>query len=224
MKNNSVPELSQKEIQEVLMKYFPPEEFESIKFSRQQVIFYEKETAEGLYFITKGSIKIFVRKKDGREEILRVVAAPAVIGYKHLLSATKFMTTAIALEQVEVKMVPREMFLYLVKNNSDLMETFLTLLCLDDIERERQLIDFEYKPVRGRLADALLRLDKLFGSTGSGFIYFSRKEMAGYIGSVRETTTRLISEFRQEKIIDTSNNRIKILNRKKLLDISNLYS
>jgi CRP-like cAMP-binding protein len=103
------------------------------------------------------------------------------------------------------------------------MQVFLTMLSLDDIDRERQLMDFEYKPVRGRLAEALLRLDKLFNNQNSGYIYLSRKEMAGLIGSVRETTTRLISEFRQEKIIETSHSGIRILNRKKLAEISNLY-
>jgi CRP-like cAMP-binding protein len=187
-------------------------------------LFHAHETAEGLFLITKGSVKIGIVKRDSREEILRVVAAPAVIGYKHLLSGTKFFTTATALETTEVKIVPREIFLYLVKNNPELTDAFLTLLSFDDIDRERQLMDFEYKPVRGRLADALLRLDKLYNKEGSGYIFLSRKEMAGLIGSVRETTTRLLSELRNENIIETCSQGIKILNRKKLGDISKLYN
>jgi len=223
MERNTSVVLSQKEMQERLQKYFPPEEFETRKFPGGYTIFHENEPAEGLYTISKGSVKICVRKKAGQEEILRVIVPPAVFGYKHLLSDLNYLTSAVTLEPVELKVVPKEIFLYLVKTNFDLMETFLILLSIDDVERERQLIDFEYKPVRGRLADALLRLDKIFSGTGSSSIHFSRSELAGYIGSGRETTTRLISEFREEQIISTSDREIKILDRKKLMAISNLY-
>jgi CRP-like cAMP-binding protein len=222
MKRHDSLVLSYHEVQERLQKYFPVEEYDTILFPKGYTVFHENEPAEGLYILLKGSLKICVRKREGHEEIIRVIVPTAVIGYKHILSDLNFLTTAVTLVPVALKLIPKDIFLYLVKNNPDLMEAFLTLLSIDDVESEQQLINFEYKPVRGRLADALLRLEKLFNRS-NGTIHLSRRELAGYIGSVRETTTRLISELREEHIIDTSNKEIKILDKEKLRKISNLY-
>jgi CRP-like cAMP-binding protein len=69
----------------------------------------------------------------------------------------------------------------------------------------------------------LLLLESKFIQDGNGKIAISRSDLASYVGSVRETVSRLISEFKEDKMIETSDDFLKIINRDKLISISNLY-
>ena len=86
------------------------------------------------------------------------------------------------------------------------------------------MLDLAYKPVRGRLADALLSLDgKINPRQTDQQINLTRNELANYIGSVRETTTRLLSEFKKEQLIEMNRDYIQVVNHDKLNFISRLY-
>lgn len=77
------------------------------------------------------------------------------------------------------------------------------------------------KTVRERLAEILLLLEQKLGTDPEGFIKISltREEIANLIGTATESAIRLISEFKQDKLIETEGRNIKILNHDKLIKL-----
>ncbi|HEY4799418.1 MAG TPA: Crp/Fnr family transcriptional regulator, partial [Bacteroidia bacterium] len=203
--------------------FLPVEEFEIVRFPQRQHIYFNGDTPEGIYIVISGKIKIYLNGNGSREQIIRIAVPNDVIGYENLLNESIFFTSAVAHDDVQLRFIPKDMFMYLVKNNPEFMNAFLLVLCNDLIEKEKQTIDFAYMPVRGRLAYALLLLDNIFKNGADENISLSRSELAGYIGSVRETTTRLLSEFKHENLIEINGAEIKLLNRNKLEEISKMY-
>lgn len=80
------------------------------------------------------------------------------------------------------------------------------------------------KTVRERLAEVLLLLEQKLGADPEGFIKISltREEIANLIGTATESAIRLISEFKQDQLIETEGRNIKILNHEKLMKLGHV--
>jgi len=74
-----------------------------------------------------------------------------------------------------------------------------------------------YDSVRRKTADAILQLDKKGDQRLA--IEISRSDLAGFLGIAKETLTRTLTDFKEEKLISTNKNEILILNQKKLQKI-----
>ncbi|QQR81990.1 MAG: winged helix-turn-helix domain-containing protein [Deltaproteobacteria bacterium] len=53
-------------------------------------------------------------------------------------------------------------------------------------------------------------------------LQLTREELGNMIGVTQETSIRLVSEFRQEKLIEVVGRNIKILDVDRLLDVANI--
>ncbi len=100
------------------------------------------------------------------------------------------------------------------------------LLSLDLKEAETKITDLAYKPVRGRLAGALIYLTNKFSenTTEVPNISITRSDLACFVGTAKETVNRLLSEFRNEHLVETTGTKINILNFKGLNTLNNLYN
>jgi CRP-like cAMP-binding protein len=90
---------------------------------------------------------------------------------------------------------------------------------------EQQMATLALKPVRERLADALLLLKKVYGKEAPEpfSISLSRENLASLVGTAKETVIRFLSEFKEEGMVDTKGSLITILDAKRLVGISQLY-
>jgi CRP-like cAMP-binding protein len=80
------------------------------------------------------------------------------------------------------------------------------------------------KTVRERLAEILLLLEQKLGTDPEGFIKISltREEIANLIGTATESAIRLISEFKNDHLIETEGRNIKILSHEKLIKLAHV--
>ena len=79
---------------------------------------------------------------------------------------------------------------------------------------ERRMRDLAHMPVKGRVADALLKLNNQFGITDTGLINInlSRQDLASYAGATYETVFRVINELVSENTISLTGKSIAIVN------------
>ena len=90
---------------------------------------------------------------------------------------------------------------------------------------EHKLVTISQNNIPGRIAEALLFLQKHYGTDENSFIkvHFTREELSNFIGTSIETTIRTLSDFQKEKLILLEGRNIKILQEKKLDMILNGY-
>lgn len=191
-----------------------------------QVVFMEGARPSGIYCINQGKIKITKLGNEGKEKIIRLAKPGDIVGYKSLITNGTFTATAIALEDSKLCFVQKADFLEILMNNHQFSSKFTELLCRNLSETEEDLVDMAYKSVRERLAEALLLIKSKFQEEGSKEDYeinITREDLANLVGTAKETVIRLLSEFKQEGIIESSGRKIIIKNEKSLLRLSNLY-
>lgn len=190
------------------------------------LIFTEGSTPLGIYFIDKGKVKIFKTGCQGKEQVLKISTKKEILGDRDLLCASKYNNSAIALEDAALSFVSKKDFWNLLMDNPQIMKHFLKKVSRELTLSESRLVHFAYKPVRGRLADAIFSLNEIFNRYSIGYqpIYINRSDLAAYVGSAQETISRLLSEFKSENLIDVQGKKIEIRDMDGLKKISNMYN
>jgi CRP/FNR family cyclic AMP-dependent transcriptional regulator len=192
-------------------------------YKKKQVIFSEGNCSRNLYFVKKGKVKIYQTNDIGKQLVVDLYAENDFIGYIPLIENSNYTEIAEALEDTELIVIPRGEFNQLIKTNQQVMNLFIHLLTKSVSEKKCQMIGLAYNSLRKKVADALIRInDKYNKEDAPGFrIDISRDNLAAIAGTATESLIRTLTDFKSEKLIDISNNCIKILNKKRLEDLSN---
>ncbi|MBU6121739.1 Crp/Fnr family transcriptional regulator [Hymenobacter artigasi] len=194
-------------------------------YQRGQVLFREGDHAAGLYSINSGHVKVTKVGGDGKEQIIRLARDGNILGYRGLLAGTGHAANALALDEAEVCFIPKSVFFQLIEHNPGFAFSLMKLMANELAETEERMLHLAYKPVRERLAEALLLLLRTYQQPADGPPSFtiSREDLAALVGTVRETVSRFMAELKAEGVLSTKGSSITILDIKRLIEISTLY-
>jgi CRP-like cAMP-binding protein len=198
----------------------------SQQYQRGQVIYQEGNSPAGLYCINQGKVKVSKQNSEGKEQIVKLRKEGDVLGFQALTATSNHCSSAVALTDCVVCMIPRSDFFSVIAQNSQFSHALMHLLSAALGESEKNMLHIAYKPVRGRLAEALVRLYHFFQpATPDLFsIPISREDLAALMSTAKETASRLLSDFRDEGLVATRGSRITVLDLEKLQKISELHS
>ncbi|OEK00994.1 hypothetical protein BFP97_05480 [Roseivirga sp. 4D4] len=200
----------------------PTGDFEEDFYAKGQVVFRIDSLPHGLYYVKSGKVKVFKYGSDGKEQILTIAGAGRFLGYKDLLADRRYTSGATVVEDATLIFIPKSDFFEIFKSD-EASDYFTGLLCRDLAEAEERMVSMAYKPVRGRLAESLLSLNKTYKDQSRG-IDLTREELANFVGTAKETVIRLLSEFKAEKLIQIEGRNIEVLNLQGLNHIHNIYA
>jgi CRP-like cAMP-binding protein len=101
----------------------------------------------------------------------------------------------------------------------------MQITCKELGEANAYITDIAQKTVRERLAEILIHLKNEFGLDENRVLQISltREELANIVGTATESVIRLLSEFKQDQLIELNGRKIRILNEPGLIRIGNLY-
>lgn len=193
-------------------------------YKKGQFIFHEGSKPYGVFCVNQGKIKITKESSDGKEQIVRLVKPGDTIGYRALMANTHYSASAVALEDTILCFISKEEFTNLITRNVQIGGELMRLLSTALGEAEERMARMAMKPVRERLAEALLFLKTTYATSQEHFsISISREDLASLVGTAKETAIRFLSEFKEENIITSHGSTITILKEDELLKISCLY-
>jgi CRP-like cAMP-binding protein len=195
-----------------------------LSFQKGDVIFDDGEESKGVYFVEKGTVKLSKSGVYGKDQILRFIKEGDLIGYRSLLIDEKIQARAEAMTEVEIVFVPGDIFIKLLQTDSKLSFAMLHKIAFELGESSNTITFLAQKTVRERLAEILLLLEQKLGTDPEGFIKISltREEIANLIGTATESAIRLISEFKNDHLIETEGRNIKILSHEKLIKLAHV--
>jgi CRP-like cAMP-binding protein len=199
----------------------------SQSYQKGERIFSEGNPAMGMHCVHQGKIKITKSGSDGKQQIVRLAKDGALLGFRSLLTGTKYSTSAVALEDCVVCCIPRSDFFRVWQSNLQFSTSLMQMMAKALGDAEVQMLHLAYKPVRERLAEALLLLYHTFRKDDDKepfAICISREDIAALVGTAKETATRLLSEFKEDGIISTRGSQVTILKADSLSHIASLYA
>ena len=194
-------------------------------YKRSQILFQEGSKPMGLYCVNSGRIKVYKYASDGKEQIIRIAKPGDFVGYSSLLTGKHYPVSAAALEDSTVCLVPKDKITGLFGDNQNFSEGLINLLCSTIETSYEKMTDLAYKPVKGRMAEALLLLNQTYTTEENpeGVVSITREDLASLVGTVKETAIRVLKEFKDENLVSTDKTKIIIEDRNGLNRISRLY-
>ncbi len=183
-------------------------------YKKKSEIFSEGDAPAYVFFIKTGNVKTYKSHPDGKELITNLYKENDFFGYEPLLENSLFNDTAIALEDSELVLIPKRDFTMLLNSQQDVSATFISLLCKKVAEKESQLLNLAYNSVRQRTAEALLKMWQL--KKGAEPLSILRDDLAKIVGTASESVIRVLSDFRDEGLIEMEGTKIKLIQAAKL--------
>ena len=190
-------------------------------YKKKEIIFHEGDYAGGVFLIEQGKVKTFKINNDGKEFTTGLYKSGDFIGYKALIENNEQTESAVAIEDTEIYKIHKDDFLSLLYNNREIANAFIKLLSGSLIEKEEELINLAYNSVRKRVADGLIHLaDKFKKESREAFsIEIPRDDLASIVGTSTESVIRVLSDFKDEKLIEAKGSNITLVNEDKLRNL-----
>jgi CRP/FNR family transcriptional regulator, polysaccharide utilization system transcription regulator len=194
-------------------------------YKKGQIVFSQGTSPHGLFVIYSGKVKLYQLAENGREQIVRMSKAGDVIGYRTLLCNDRYTSYAETIEESNICFIPRELFFNIMSKNTSVAVQMMELLSHDLKNAEHRITNLAQKPVRERMAEALLFIKETYGFEQDNKtinVVLTREELANIAGTATETAIRLLSDLKFEKLIEFVGKKIKILDIQKLVVIANI--
>lgn len=178
---------------------------------RRVYLFYQDEQGEAAYIVRTGAFAILLATTDGRELVINTLRAGECLGELALLTDAPHTASAMAQQDSEVIVLPRAEFLGELERQPALMRHTLQVTAQRlraSTERERALA---FLDAPARLARVILELDR--AASDKGYMTLSQDELAQRIGVARQTTAKILGQWRRAGWILTGRGKLVVLDR-----------
>lgn len=172
---------------------------------RNQPLARQGETADALYLVEQGLLKLVQVTPEGHQLIVRFVADGEPFGGVVALEGATYPVTAVAVEPTRVRLWPRATLAALLARHPQVRNNLMremTAHMTDALIRVRELAT---ERVGQRLAHTLLRLGRQVGHpTGEGLLLrhaLTRQELAELTGTTLYTVSRVLSQWQEAGVI-----------------------
>ncbi|MDP8256779.1 MAG: Crp/Fnr family transcriptional regulator [Candidatus Alcyoniella australis] len=163
------------------------------------IIVRQGAVGDALYVVLSGKVKVTLYSESGREVVLDTLAPESFFGEMSLIDAAPRSANVITVEQSELLYLGRRDFRRALTDNPTLALSLLEELCRRLREADAKIGHLALVDVQGRVAGFLLRLGREHGKKMAGGYLIEKRpthlEMAGLLGTSRETVSRAMSEF-----------------------------
>jgi|ThiBio_inoc_biof_1041523.scaffolds.fasta_scaffold06707_3 CRP/FNR family transcriptional regulator len=191
-----------------------------VNYKKGEILCKQGTLASHIMYICNGLVKIYMESEAG-SLILKVLPAGNLIGLSALLDNNNiFRYSAYAYQDCKLRLIDIRVFKQLIRQNNSFANQVINLLCENQIQTQTRFFAFTQKQSFGRIADTLMCLSNNIFKMDEFELPLSRKELAELTGLTPESVIRILSKFKNDRVIEIDGKVFKIINKKKLQQIS----
>lgn len=190
------------------------------EIKRGQVIFLEGDKGVGFYVIISGLVKIYKLSLDGKEQILHILGPGEPFAEAAVFAGSTYPAHAITIEKSSILFFPRDAFIDLINKNPSLAMNMMATLSRRLKKFAHMIEELSLKEVPGRLAAHLLVLSGQQDNSMELRLKISKSHLAGLLGTIPETLSRILSKMVKQGLIKSSGAIIKIIDQDGLKELA----
>ncbi|ATW27740.1 Crp/Fnr family transcriptional regulator [Candidatus Formimonas warabiya] len=190
-------------------------------YEKNEFVFLEGETADAIYVIKYGKVKLLKVSENGREVILDILKEDDIFGENTFFDDAVHTISAQALEKTVVCSCYKDDFSVLLQNPKTSLK-IIQLLSSKINNYTEQVASNAFQDVKGRIAATLLRLAKTYGQS-NGIrttidIDLTHQDLANLVNASRVMVTNVLLDLRQSSLVTTEGHKIILLDQNKLAE------
>lgn len=192
------------------------------KIKKGEPLFEEGEKLKGVYCVREGVSKLSKLSANGKDQIVKLATKGEVMGQRSVISEESANLSAVAVNDMEVCFIPKEVIVNTLHKNPDFTYEVLRHMAHELREADDVIVNMSQKTVKQRIAEAFLYLKANYGEDQDGFLILtlSREDIANIVGTATESCIRIISEFKRQGLLKSSGKKLGIADEKKLRDLA----
>lgn len=195
----------------------------TIKCSKKgEFIYNEGSRIKGCYFLYEGIVKIFQTGNEGKDQIIRFGKEGDIFGFRSVIRKESACTSVETLSDCILCYIPDVSLIHMLTHSPGFAYEMMQIACKELGDANRYIKDIAQKSVKARLAEILLLLANEFGLEDDGTLKLSitREDLSNFVGTATETLIRLLSDLKNEELIESKGRKIKLLNIHKIKKLS----
>lgn len=179
-------------------------------------LFWEGNTADRLYYVHEGTVKLSKSTEDGKAFILQVAQSGDLFGEFGSGEPQFYGYDGIVMEDASLGVILIKDLEVLIWRHGD-----MALQLFKWMSQMQQFVQSKFRDLllfgkNGALASTLIRLTNSYGEKdGRGIritIKLTHTDLANMIGSTREGVNRMLSEYKAAGAIELENGRVVVTN------------
>ena len=192
-----------------------------LRLAADDTLFLAGDTGDGCYLVEDGLLKVVVASHSGGERILAFLGQGAIVGEMSLIDGRPRSASVVAVRQAALKFLSRASFEEFTNQYPDVYKYLMKLLASRLREANALIAAGTFLSLKGRVARTLLELAEGFGQdVGSGRIVIHQKigqsDLAAMAGIARANVSRIINEWKRQKLLSRLSGYYCLENRARL--------
>lgn len=176
-----------------------------------ETLYSSEYKSTGIYFVLRGKLKVEMSDENGKTQLMQIICEGGMLGHRSLFADDGHLTSAVAIDDVEVCYVPKKTLFDLINVNPKIALELLNQISNECRELQARLQRTITHTATERIADALLYLKEKINRKP-----WTRKEIADWAGTTTETVIRTLAEFEREGLITQTGREIFITKKSNL--------
>ncbi len=189
-------------------------------YSKKEILFQKDEKVTGFYCIKEGLVRTSRDSKQGKEQTFDLATEGKWLGFRDMISSETYSHQASTLEETNACFISKESYEALLKDSYTFQREVTIYLAKEWKKSEERVFSLGIKQTHERLAELLLAFSSYSETEDLIELKLTREVMASCIGTNTETLIRALADFKDRNWIGIEKNKILILNKKSLTELS----
>ena len=191
-----------------------------IRFQKGERIIKQGTFTQNIIFVKSGIFKLHLTGPIHKDEILKIDKGPLFVGVPDVFANKVHSYSVTALNDTITCFVEYPGYKYLIQNNGKFALELIKTLSHGIVSHYQYCVNKMQKQLTATFAEGLLYFSDYIFESDEFQIPLTRVEFGEYIGTTRETVTKIIHDFTTDQIIEVDGRNIRILNKDILQKIS----
>lgn len=189
-------------------------------FKPGEIMLKQGSPTSNALFMASGMAKTYIEGINGKNFIISIALPGRLIMGPGAYVNSRHNYSVAAITSVQACFISFEIFKQLVRTNGAFAESLLEDISEKSLRTHIRMVNLAQKRMSGRLAEVLLYFsDEVFNSDEYDMI-LSRQELGDMASMAKECVVRILKELEESGVIYSDSSKIKILNKEKLIQIS----
>src|ERR1700726_4464086 len=177
-----------------------------LKFKKNQRVFRQGDVADAVFYIQKGSVKLTILSKQGKEAVVGILEPGQFFGEGCLNGHQLRIATTTTVEECVITSITKAAMIATLHTEPKFSELFMAYLLTRNSRVEEDLIDQLFNSSEKRLARLLLAHFGTEGTPQPILVNISQETLAEMIGTTRSRVSYFMNKFRKLGLISYNGN------------------
>ncbi|MBK8883467.1 MAG: Crp/Fnr family transcriptional regulator [Bacteroidales bacterium] len=189
-------------------------------FKPGEVMIKQGSPTSNALFLASGMAKMYIEGSTGKNFIIGIALPGMLVLGPGAFVNSRHTYSVSAISTVQACFIGFNIFKQLVRENGEFAEGMIEDISNKSLQAQHRMVNLSQKRMSGRVADALLYFsDEVFRSDEYDMV-FSRQELGDMTSMAKECVVRILKEFEDSGVVYSDSSKVRILNKEKLVQIS----